>query len=389
MKKYSDINITWCGDITSYSGWAQHARGVLEPLINGGANVRLEMVQPGRPETKLPKWWEETFGNLSKASPGNLAICHGGIDMFRSKPTNLPLVISTHWETQEIPSSIVGLFNESNAIGLIVPNDELRKSAERKINKPVFTVNFPINKLQPSSNQLELSGIKDNTIVFGIVGEWNNRHNISDAVISYLRAFTSRDNVALVLKTFVHNPSSVDERQKMLNLLRQIKNDAKKPNTPNIIVIQDILSYNSMDALLSRINIYISTSRGASKDISCMRVAAAGKQCIVPDHTAYKILASARYNQIYNIRHIYEPVILTPGLYNINDSWAKIDTVQLSDLMNRAYNDLLLNASMLKEDSAKLSENLLSTYSPDNCTDQLASAIRKVVNPIPVIDFAQ
>ena len=90
MGKYSDISITWNGDVTSTSGWGQYARSILEPLIKGGASVRLELMQPTRPEAILSDWWGEQFKILSKNQPGMMRINHGGLHNKSKSATGGP-----------------------------------------------------------------------------------------------------------------------------------------------------------------------------------------------------------------------------------------------------------------------------------------------------------
>lgn len=375
--KYRDIIITWKGDITSYSGTAQYARALLKPLILGGASVRIEMQPPIKPECELDPWWVEQFKILSKNSPGELIINCAPLERL-SFSNDKKNIVLTNWESKNVPVNSLDFFKKEEVICVIVPNESLISSAKGYINKPISCVKMPIdidnlNKV----TSLEIAGVDQSTVLLGTTGEWNNRKNLSDIVVAYLKAFTDKDNVALVIKTFANNAQDLNERKKLVSLVRKIKEDCKRSNLPKIIILQEVMSYDTIDSLLKRINIYVCSSRGESKNYSLMKSLGMGKQAIFCNHTANSAFSNKDNFNILNIPFVYEPVILDKGIYNISDCWARIDCETLSKLMNEAVVKLLQNGLEIKEAGKKNKNMLRQSFNADKEVEKLADIIRQ------------
>ena len=384
--KYKDIHITWRGDVTSYSGTAQYARALLKPLILGGAQVRIEMQPPHKPECEVEPWWAEQFQVLSKNSPGDLTISCGPIDRV-GIPDNRKTLLLTHWECKNIPINAKAIFDKKEVVEIVVPSEQIFLEATKSIDKPVSYVQMPVdidslNRLTP----LSINGIDSSTVLFGSMGEWNNRSNLSDTVVAYLKALTDKDNVALVLKTFANNAQDLNERQKLLGLLRKIKEDCKRSNLPKLVVLQEVMSYSTIDSLIKRINIFVCSSRGESKNFSLMKSLGMGKQAIICEHTANFNLCRKDATNIYKIPFAYEPIILDKGMYNIGDSWARIDCEKLSALMKDSIVDLLQHGTDMKAEGKITKGYLRTKYSVDKEVEKLATIIRKH-STVPLVEI--
>jgi len=384
--KYRDINITWKGDITSYSGTAQYARALLKPIILGGASIRIEMQPPIKPECELDPWWVEQFKILARNSPGELIINCGPLERL-SFDNNKKNIVLTNWESKNVPVNSLEFFKKDEIIHVVVPNESLVQNAQGYIDKPVSCVKMPIdidtlNKVDP----LEIAGIDNSTVLLGCTGEWNNRKNLSDIVVAYLKAFTDKDNVALVLKTFANNAQDLNERKKLLELVKKIKSDCKRENLPKIIILQEVMSYNTINSLFKRINIYVCSSRGESKNISLMKSLGMGKQTIFCNHSGNSAFTNKDNINILNIPFVYEPIILDKGLYNISDCWARIDCETLSKLMNESVVKLLQNATEIKEAGKKNKNMLRQEFNVDKEVDKLVEIIRQH-QTVPVIQL--
>ena len=361
--KYKDLSITWRGDVTSYSSIAQYSRGILEPLIKGGASVRLELTRPSSPEAVLSEWWVENFKSLTKAQPGKTTIVAGQVGNITIK-SNENVVFIPDWHTKEFPLALSGILKRSQIQKFIVPNLEMKKSLEKVTDKSVKEV-YPLidvdslNLVKP----LEINGVNHNTVLFGFIGEWNNKNNISDLVISYFKTFTDKDNVALVLKTFNGSHGDLNERKKLSALIKKIKSDCKKPNLPPVILLQETMSYETILSLMKRINIYISSSRGESFGLDLISTMAMGKQVIACDHSLMRTYFEKETFNLKKIDFSYEPVTLDNKFYNISDDWARMNMESLSKNMKDAFMAYLFNQSEIKQSSKEVKKIIRSINS--------------------------
>jgi glycosyltransferase involved in cell wall biosynthesis len=383
-KKYQDISITWEGDVTSTSGWAQHARGIIKPLVDGGASVRVNMLKPSRPEQLLDAWWEEHFKILTKAQPGVVKINHGGFQNANPNPGGGPLILMTHWETEKVPIQWVTSFSPFNEIW--VPNPVMLGDGRvSSIAVPTRVVPFPINvkSIEKVTSRADISGIKSSDVVFGAVGQWNQRRNMSDLIIAYLSEFTEKDNVCLVIKTFGNTYENIDERNKISNLVHELKRNVNRPALANIVLLRDNFSYESFLSILRRFDIYCSTSRGESKHITLGMSAAMGKQCIYVDTPCNREFTSMNSKMLFPISYVCEPVVQMGSIYSAMDYWARPDLEMTARAMRSAYVHKM--TKNLAEESNKLIDSVRVKFSPETVADRFAENYRHVVGDRKVV----
>jgi hypothetical protein len=384
MDTYKNISLTWEGDITSMSSWARHARGLLRPLIEGGAHVKLIFQKPSRPEVKLDSFWEEQFTIAPRASPGLLKVNHGPPKNLNRNPVGGPTVLLSHWETINIPVNWVGTIND-HFDALWVPSKELLTEATRDVIKiPFGIVPIPLES-SLTGNISDIVSLNKQAVVFGAVGQWNQRRNMSDLILAYISEFNAIDNVALVIKTFGNNANDINEKNKIVSLIKDLKRAIGKPNPPEIIILQDIFGQEAFDSILNRINIYVTTSRGDSKDITMQKCAASGKQCVYTDVGVHREFTEFNNDLLYPVPYITEPVIQMPGSYTCDDYWSRPDIRKLSTSLKKAYFDFL--TKNLKGDRKDLIKKTKDKWSEKNCLSLLSKAYQEIAPSIDMVSI--
>lgn len=379
-KKYQDISLTWEGDVTSISGWAKHARGILRPLIEGGASIRLSMLSPSRPEVRVSKWWERQFEKLPKSPAGMVKVNHGGVSNISRNPTGGPVMLLGHWETAHIPAQWVTNINQ-HFDELWVPDEHLITEKTKEVLKiPIKVIPCPVDydTINKSSDVISIAPVSPTHVVFGTVGQWNQRRNLSDLIVAYLSEFSKSDQVALVIKTFGNTPGDPNDKMRIVQLVKELKNSVSKGGAPEIVLIQDILSEAAFYSLIRRFTIYVSTSRGESKDITMGLCAALGKQCVYVDSHAHKTYTKMDNSLLYPINYCHEPVIQMNQVYSSSDKWARPDVSAFAEGMRDAYIDFLTKDDLAEKRSA-LRNSVKKVLSPSACADQLAEAVRSAV----------
>ena len=381
---YKNISITWTGDITSISGSAQHARRMLEPLIEGGAHVKLEPRNPSAPEVKLSSWWISSIEKLTQSAPGMVCINHGHPGQMRKNEIGGPTVLFTHWDTYKIPIQWEKPMAEYDEIW--TPTRSMSASIQEVTGTPAKVLPFPLQDQDFSCSPVaEIDGIPPETFVFGAVGTWNNRRNFTDVITSYIGTFSSRENVALVIKTLAVNAFDPNSRASLLRVVATIKKGFNKQDIPKIVIIQDPLEDSAMDSVINRFNCFISASRCDNKNIAMMKTMAKGKPVIVPMlHANIDIINSMNIEKfkdyIYPIAHSAMPVMQMGNYYTANDFWANINLEQLMISMKKVY----FNASdpgfgYSKHLIAAIRKNNSAYLLPDLIKDIQPSAIKSLV----------
>jgi len=384
MGKYSDISLSWYGDVTSIAGNAQHARALLKPLIEGGAYVQLIPIKTSMPAIDLGKWWEAKLQECSRNSPGMVMVNHTRPGIIKKNNIGGPTILFTHWETFAVPTMWRREINSDAYEEVWLPNKSIYEAAVsmKSIDKQVYIVNYPINLKEYDTNvgKTSIMGIdtedKNTAFIFGSTGVWNNRRNLSDLIIAFCSEFSEIDSVALVLKTNSNNYNDPNERIKITNLVKDIKKQLNRPKMPPVVVLQDVFNQDTMNSILARFDAYISTSRGENKSIAMMRCMAMGKACVyMPIHTN-RDLNRCEGGRMYPYKFCSEPVTQMGQYYSALDYWARPDLGDLARKMRAVYTDASTEFNSTSIDNMR--EFLAANYNVDHIVDDLADHIRDI-----------
>ena len=346
--KYESFSFTWHGDITSISSAAQHARRVIRPLVEGGAHVRLQPLRVQRPQEKMSEWWDTTLKACTQAPPGLIHINATSPEAGVKNPTGGPTVLFTHWETSRPPRHWEQHMFSDKYNEIWVPTDGLAEQLlEAGTDKKVRVLPYALDRTYlKGQDKTVFHGVADDAFVFGYTGLWNNRKNISDAIIAYFGEFSSVDNVALVLKTNGSNPTDANERKKILNMIKEIKKSFNKHGHPPVVVLQDVFSQPAMDSIIRSFNCFLSSSRGEGRNITMAKAMARGIPCIYTDTLASKDMAS-KVNAmlgkdspvLYPVGYTEEPVMQMGNYYTAGDRWARPHCGDMMKAMREVYNN--------------------------------------------------
>ena len=122
--------------------------------------------------------------------------------------------------------------------------------------------------------------LPQNCTKFYSILDFNRRKNIVSMILSYYNAFSSRDNVCLILKV---NSSSKDKLIKEIENIKQNSNIYKsKGKYPKIIILDNRLDSITMGKLHNYCDIYLSTSHGESWCLPATDALAHGNFVIAP-----------------------------------------------------------------------------------------------------------
>lgn len=367
--KYENYSLTWRGDLTSISSAAQHARRILKPLIDGGAHVKLEPMQTSRPPGDIEGYWDEQFKARSRIAPGIIHINCGAPDMQSKNPTGGPTVLMTHWETIDVPKHWVASINQFPYDEIWVPSRSNAEALEVHTGKPVRILPFCLDKesIKNTKPMEQIDGIAPGTFVFGTTGLWNNRKNLSDLLIAYIGEFSKADRTCMLIKTGGQNPYDPNERNKIKSMIKEIKKSFEKPDMPDIMLIQDILTQRAMDSIIARFDCFVSTSRGEGRNVTMLKAAAQGIPCIAIANGATKDIfedlkaepGMSSNTCLAEIPYTIEPVMQMGKYYRAADRWPRPDCGSLMNSMRSAYLRAVMNQDLEdRKELARVSRRL-------------------------------
>jgi hypothetical protein len=386
---YEDIAFTWTGDVTSISSYAQYARALLEPLIKGGATVRIEPMRPVKPNADLPQWWHETLQKCTKIGPLYTKISHCEPHQASANIMGGPHILLTHWPTASLPMTWRQFLSGSNFSLLLTTNPQaLEEDFLKSIPLEKGFIPVPLDADPYGKDVSEITDVKPNTFVFGSVGYWNQKSNFSDLLIAYTTEFSASDNVALVIKTLTRNPNDPNEGARLLQLVREQKNAINKPDKPPVIIIQDVFDEVALNAIIRRFNCYVSTKRGTSVDISLGKCVSMGKPVITTNVGISKMYLNdckALPKAIRMVPMTQEPVTMFEG-GNPLDSWGRCDVGTLCKHLKQMYIDHITCDKVTSTEVVKMKDKCLDLYSTEVVVERFAKYIRSY-SPKPLLKF--
>ena len=227
------------------------------------------------------------------------------------------------------------------------------------VSKPTFI--FPVPQPEPEKNvePLRIEGTEGKCI-FYFIGELSKRKNIESLLRAYFLAFTKRDNVALVIKTYKGGESAESVKQKIKTTVEYIKVHSKlgpPANYPPVIVDTMYWSEDKIKQLHVMGDVFCTASRGESWCIPAADAMSFGNPVIGPQFGSFPDLmceeGSFKQNAETNLFDISKqpncgrlvpgrlvPVFAQEGfvdLYTSREDWFEVDIRLYADQMKDMF----------------------------------------------------
>ncbi len=193
-------------------------------------------------------------------------------------PKGAKWVIMQPWEFTILPKRFVEIFLQADEIW--VPSNYTRQAF---INSGI-----PFNKVQVIPNGIDPwlfqpNGRKyplntEKKLKFLYVGGTTYRKGFDVLLQSYVKSFTSNDDVVLVVKDM--GTESFYRGQTAEDLIKQVRNT---PNSPEIIYIKDYLTEEEITSLYRACDVFVSPYRGEGFSLPTLEAMACGLPVIVTD----------------------------------------------------------------------------------------------------------
>lgn len=152
------------------------------------------------------------------------------------------------------------------------------------VKVPIKVIPKPCDESIYSKEYQKLPIDISNRYAFYHIGDWSSRKNIINLIKCYFEVFSKKDNVVLVLKTYMDSKSAEESRQLIKQQIEDIKKNMRKYAVdlyPPIILICDYLDNEKVRRLHKTCDCFISLERGAAWNIPAFDAAAFGNWTIV------------------------------------------------------------------------------------------------------------
>ena len=326
--------------LDEYSGYGVAAQRCIAALEDSGVAVSWT------PFVNGPSWglgYEPTGG----ARPGRerVVVAHlvaEYLPLVRARRPDAFLVAHTVWDTDRIPDHWIGALNEADLI--LVPS---RFSAQAidpsEVSTPVAIVPHVAPSPPVARSVAAWAEIPDDVLVFYTIAEWNERKAPFRTIEAYLRAFTGREHVLLLVKTShvdrrVRHPAArgaAAEGTSAWSLARLL---AAHADPPAVRLITRALTEHEISALHQRGDCYVSLARGEGWGLGAFDAAANGTPVVTTGFGGQlDFLAGSQHLVRFELTAVEDPVGFPS--YAPNQRWAEPDLDHAAALLREVAAD--------------------------------------------------
>jgi hypothetical protein len=340
IHRLPEIGVKWAAPLFDGSGYAEAARNYVAALSTANVPVTIQPVtfEVARSDYGMA-------GRITEASrkpvPYGFKIIMMTPDYFHKHREegcyNIGLFL---WETNMLPKEWVPSCNQMDEIWVCCQwNADVSRESGVKVPIKVFgctTNEESFDHVHP----YKVPGLDPKAYKFYSVFQWTERKNPKGLLYSYLTAFTRKENVALILKTYRSNYSQ-KEQDEVKKAVEEIKREVGGENQPPVYLISWMLTKQEMLGLHKLGDCFSLIHRSEGWGMPHHEACLAGRPVITtnfggnleftkPEHS---YLVDYRLARVEGMPHI--------PWYRRDMFWAAPDVPQCRDFMRHVYKERL------------------------------------------------
>lgn len=211
------------------------------------------------------------------------------INLISKKAENLyPCVV---WETDGVPPVFSEAYKNILPKKLICACKWNEEVFSKNTNLECATIPYFVDTNKKINNEFKqkLLEIKKDRVAFCSVSQWSNRKGFDKLIKSFLLEFYDNENVCLIIKTYLNkNFYNIDEKNFFIQEIQKIKDSityyGKKVDFKcKIIILNDILDEDQINAIYDVSDFYITATRGEGFGLPIAEFLTFRKPVCVPD----------------------------------------------------------------------------------------------------------
>jgi glycosyltransferase involved in cell wall biosynthesis len=291
----NDIRLDLVTDINSPSGYAAHARMLID-CLKDVVDIKVPPIKNNQVDVPLGAKLEEYMEMTKKTREANVILYFCTPEYWEPIP-NRYNIGWLQWETTSITNQ--GFFyprrqlhpEKCNWVSQMNRMDEVwtgcseaKKAFERSgVKRPIRVFRGPINTSYwiPEAPEIEkgllavthdVNGVaipKDKRrFVVGFVGEWCKRKNVDALIATVCHALPS-DRTVIVLKSYLNDVGT--ESSTLKKIVLDCKASLHLPALPPIVVIDEIMTDDEIRGLIQTFDLYYTASKGEGLDMPLLQ----------------------------------------------------------------------------------------------------------------------
>ncbi|MGO9821964.1 MAG: glycosyltransferase [Solirubrobacteraceae bacterium] len=252
------------------------------------------------------------------------------------------LVAHTVWDTDRIPGHWGCCLNEADLV--VVPSRFSAEALERSaVSTPVAIVPHVAAAINTGRSAAAWSEIPNDVLVFYTIAEWNERKAPFLTIEAYLRAFTGRDRVLLIVKSShwdrrARHADAGGAAGKGTSAWTVARLLASHPDPPAVRLVTRELTDAEISALHRRGDCYLSLARCEGWGLGAFDAAANGKPVVTTGFGGQLDYLSACQHLVrFELIAVHDPA--RADSYTPDQRWAEPDIDHAATLLREVAAD--------------------------------------------------
>jgi len=257
------------------------------------------------------------------------------------------------WETDKIPEIWTKHCNRMDEVWVSCESNK-RACIKGGVTVPIRIIPQATNFTKPHG-KLWIPGATNETYIFYSIFQWTPRKNPECLINSYLRAFNSKDNTILVLKTYAAR-DSVPEIEMIKKIIRQAKITIAKElkvlvsDLPKIYYLSKIISDEQIYKLHNTGHCFVTAARGEGWNVPGTIALLSGQPIISPGSGG--VVDMMDTSEYYNVPcNKMVPVTGMPRIvwYNADQNWCDPSAEHMKNRMREVFDKQIKHVDYRKD----------------------------------------
>lgn len=332
------MNVTYVSACLDSSGYAEAARNHIAALDHVGVTVNVKPVSFEGYRSDLGRLGVLVQSLMNRNPDGRIQILHLTPQNYSAftQPNKYNIGYCA-WETDHLPKDWVPMINQLDEVW--VPSEHNKKVfIHSGVVIPVEVMPHPLDVMATEEivDDAVVANVNKNDFIFYSIFQWTERKNPVDLLKAYLTEFKREDPVALVLKTYIVNPSNIQEANRIKETIQAVKSKLYLKSYPKILLISSLLSRPQIAALHKQCDCYLSLHRCEGFGIPFAEAMLAGNPVLATGYGGQTDFMTSQNH----IDYVLTPTYGMPWpLYTGDMNWAQPDILDARRKMREFYNN--------------------------------------------------
>ena len=359
------------------SGYASCGRSYIKALIDYGHDISINQVSFEAARPDLGEFKDYIMPNIQRPNGHTINLVHLTPEQYpihwQSGKINVGFTV---WETTKIPQLWVECCNKMDAI--IVPCEwNVKVFRDSGVNVPIFCVPHVVDYTgHEDVEEFGVDSVPADAFKFYSIFQFVERKDPVSLLKAYWHAFTEKDNVALVLKTY-RSDYSAGEKQIVIDTIKRVKASMPMPQDrgyPPVYLITDMLSVDEITGLHKYGDCFVNLNRAEGFGLPEAEAAVLGNPVIVTGFGG--VLEYLDDSNSLLVDYTLTPVSGMPNIpwYTGDQLWSQANVYHASQLMRKLYEDRNLYDT--------ISRNCVKSVKPKLSYEAIGKLYTKVLDEI-------